>query len=194
MVENIGRASGQVWKRQRLPPTPTYPLQLRTPSRKKATNPSWGHKSLINSHQLSELLYQKWLFNMVFEGDKWHLNHRNFIPCICFESKITWPLAFLFSTIFVLSFIHPWNRFLLNTYHSDDKTLACLPACLYYLVDSLHCLPEDQQHLSQTKFKKMKHPYLAQMEDRGHRINSGGGSAGKSGITDMGGARKQFIE
>jgi hypothetical protein len=61
-------------------------------------------------------------------------------------------------------------------------------------VDSLHCLPEDQQHLSQTKFKKMKHPYLAQMEDRGHRINSGGGSAGKSGITDMGGARKQFIE
>lgn len=72
---------------------------------------------------------------------------------------------------------------------------ACLPACLYYLVDSPHCLPEDQQHLSQTKFKKKKkNPYLAQMEDRGHRVNSGGGSAGKSGITDMGGARKQFIE
>jgi len=35
---------------------------------------------------------------------------------------------------------------------------------------------------------------MAQMEDRGHRVSSGAGSVGKSGITDMGGAGRQFME
>lgn len=70
------------------------------------------------------------------------------------------------------------------------QKIKLLPACLYYLVDGPHCLPEDQQHLSQTKLEKMQHFYMAQMEDRGHRIRSSGEtqfSVGKSWITDVGG-------